>query len=378
MDAAEIQRLRELGYLDVSEEAADPELSGVTLWDQERACSGYRLFSHRTLCRADLMGLDGTVVHSWSAPGGRHWANCELLEKGDLLVVGSDILEASRPGIDDRARYLARLSKDSHVLWQRRMKAHHDVEITPRRQILTLGMNYRWVPAVHETVPLRDDVLVLLGLDGKPLERRSLYDCLVRRPEVLPLQSYPMKDGTGFQRIDLIHANSAEWMHHEHLFERHPIYAAGNVLVCLRHQDSIAILEWESGDLLWAWGAGEVLGPHDAQVLEDGNILLFDNGLGRGWSRVIELDPLQREIVWDYRAEEPASFYTKSRGAAQRLPNGNTLISNSAHGQAFEVTPEGERVWEFYNPEIDEDRKRVTFSRMTRYSVEDVRRWQQP
>ena len=35
---------------------------------------------------------------------------------------------------------------------------------------------------------------------------------------------------------------------------------------------------------------------------------------------------------------------------AQRLPNRNTLITETDTGRAFEVTPEGEIVWQFLNP----------------------------
>ena len=37
-------------------------------------------------------------------------------------------------------------------------------------------------------------------------------------------------------------------------------------------------------------------------------------------------------------------------GTTKRLPNGNTLITESNNGRAFEVTPAGEIVWEFFNP----------------------------
>ena len=48
------------------------------------------------------------------------------------------------------------------------------------------------------------------------------------------------------------------------------------------------------------------------------------------------------------------------RGAAQRLPNGNTLITESERGRVFEVTPQKEIVWEFWNPEIVKGaRKRI-------------------
>ena len=138
------------------------------------------------------------------------------------------------------------------------------------------------------------------------------------------------------------------------LAAKHPIYGPTNVIVCIRHRDLVAIFNWDTRELVWSWGQGEISGPHDAVVLQNGNILLFDNGLSRGWSRVIELDPLTRQIVWQYTAPVPSDFFTESRGGNQRLPNGNTLITESDSGRAFEVTREGEIVWEFWNPEIAE------------------------
>jgi hypothetical protein len=37
-------------------------------------------------------------------------------------------------------------------------------------------------------------------------------------------------------------------------------------------------------------------------------------------------------------------------GTGQRLPNGNTLITESDNGRAFEVTKDKEIVWEYVSP----------------------------
>lgn len=100
---------------------------------------------------------------------------------------------------------------------------------------------------------------------------------------------------------------------------------------------------------------------------------MFDNGLGRRWSRVIELDPLTKKIVWAYKAPNPADFYSATRGANQRLPNGNTLITNSDHGQVFEVTPDGEIVWEFLAPHVNDKGQRATIVQAHRYETQFVR-----
>ena len=65
-------------------------------------------------------------------------------------------------------------------------------------------------------------------------------------------------------------------------------------------------------------------------------------------------------------------FFSKSRGSVQRLPNGNTLITESDKGYVFEVTPKKEIVWRFANPDI-EDGIRQAIWRMTRFVPNDPR-----
>ena len=53
---------------------------------------------------------------------------------------------------------------------------------------------------------------------------------------------------------------------------------------------------------------------------------------------------------------------------AQRLPNGNTLITESDAGRVFEVTEGGDIVWEFVNLDIMEAGEHRVIWRMTRVS----------
>jgi outer membrane protein assembly factor BamB len=133
-------------------------------------------------------------------------------------------------------------------------------------------------------------------------------------------------------------------------------------------------MDWESGELIWSWGHGELLGPHGASWLASGNLLIFDNGLSRGWSRVIELDPRTEQIVWEYKSDFPEDFYSPSRGSCQRLANGNTLVAASTSGRAFEITPGGEIVWSWINPAREEGGQVATVVRMTRLDLDFVDR----
>jgi outer membrane protein assembly factor BamB len=369
-DTAELDRLRALPYIDYSPDPVDQSKRGVVLWDEQRSQPGYNLYSNHKLCSAYLIDAEGSTVRSWAHPG-RHWSNTELLPNGDLLVVGTDLTGVDDEEPDDAHRFVMRFSWDGEVLWKRTLPAHHDVEITPRGGLLTLTAQARRISAFNRDIDVRDNFLALLDDDGQLEAERSLFDLFDSAPW-FRFQPVRPRLRRGHPQIVLFHGNSAEWMPHEHLVGRNRIYDPGNVLVCTRHQDTIAVIDWDLGELVWSWGQGILSGPHDATTLENGNILVFDNGINRGWSRVIELDPLSRRIVWEYRAAEPTDFFTLTRGSSQRLPNGNTLIADSEAGRAFEVTRDGELVWDFWSPHLSEQGERGTIVRMKRYPVDYV------
>ena len=363
--ARRIDRLRSLPYVGASEQPTDPNLSGLMKLQERWWSPGYTLYNGRNYCAAELLDLKGEVFHVWQVEG-RHWDACELTSNGDLLVVGSDVVTTSEAPVVDEARYLLRLSWDRKLLWKRKMFAHHDVDVTPDDRIVVVTFKNEPVAELGRD-DARVDYLTMLSADGELIAEQSLYQAFQSNPDEFTFQPVGARSTGPEKRLDPFHTNSVEWMHHEHLYDRHPIYASTNVLVCTRHQDVIAIINWDTNKLIWAWGPGEIQGPHDAQVLANGNILLFDNGLWRKWSRVIELDPLTKKIVWEYRALNPTDFYTRSGGGCQRLPNGNTLITNSDEGHGFEVTADGEIVWEFYNPKFTTSGKRISCARMKRY-----------
>jgi len=96
-----------------------------------------------------------------------------------------------------------------------------------------------------------------------------------------------------------------------------------------------------------------------------GNVMIFDNGGPSGYgtpspialdgqniyarptSRVLEIDPVTLKLVWSYTS--PTFFATNISGA-QRLPNGNTIVTEGPSGRLFEVTKEGTIIWEYVFP----------------------------
>ena len=362
---ASISALRAIGYAGVSDESYDADETGVMVHDRERSWPGYNLYTNRYLCSTILMDAEGTEVARWEIPEDRNWSNARLLPGGDLVVIG---WKRGRPyyALIDERRYIARFSWSGEELGRIRINAHHDLELTPDGRLAVLSFRRTPMQVAEQEVILREDLVCLLDQVGDGIECRSLYKGLSTDPDAYELSEFEANTAGGLTYIDMVHSNSVEFIHRPDLAERDPLYAEGNVIVSMRHQDAVMIFRWETAELVWIWGRGELEGPHDATILDNGNMLIFDNGLLRGWSRVIELDPVEKRIVWEYQASPPESFYTASRGSSQRLPNGNTLICVSDGGRAFEVTHEGEVVWSWLNPERDEDGRLATLVRMKR------------
>ena len=73
--------------------------------------------------------------------------------------------------------------------------------------------------------------------------------------------------------------------------------------------------------------------------------------------------------MWSYEGGLRHPFYSETCGAAHRLPNGNTLITETDKGRAFEVTESGEIVWEYYSPHRIGTNKELIASLLDVYRV---------
>ena len=104
---------------------------------------------------------------------------------------------------------------------------------------------------------------------------------------------------------------------------------------------------------------------------------VFDNNRRDEASRILELDPGTGQQTLIYAGDQANPFYSATCGVAQRLDNGNTLVTESDYGRAFEVAPDGTIVWEFYNPFRAGERGRfiATMMEMQRLSPEYSAEW---
>jgi hypothetical protein len=116
----------------------------------------------------------------------------------------------------------------------------------------------------------------------------------------------------------------------------------------------IAVIDPEAQKVVWSL-TGQWAYQHEPDLLDNGNILLFDNEGNGDYSKVIEFDPRSQETRWAFYGNAENDFLSKTMGSQQRLPNGNTLITESNAGRVREVTHEGREVWRFQSPHLDPD-----------------------
>jgi len=353
----QLEQLQELGYVDgtIDERA---ELRGVEIHDRERAFPGVNLYSSRLQTSAQLIDNDGRELHTWSYPGDDGWEHIELLPNGELLVVVNQ-------------QSIFKLDRDSHLLWRYEADTHHDLAVHPSGDIYTLTDEKNLRPEIHPDVLVIEDFIEILTPDGKPKDRFSIleamrssdYAFLLASPAHLPSDR---REGER-PRLDMLHTNHIQ-VFDGSLAHRSPLFDEGNLLISMRTINTIAILDPRKREMLWAWGPTNLHRQHHPTLLSNGNILVFDNGHKR--SQIVELDPLTFEVAWRYAPKR--GFLSRFLGSAQRLPNGNTLITESDRGYVFEVSPNHDIVWRFANPDVQTDNMRVAIWRMTRFSRSEL------
>lgn len=355
------QRLVELGYAEYAEEVDDRE-GGVVLRDATRSQPGYDLVAVVPAKRATLVDAEGAVVNEWTIDDAASVSRALLLASGDVVML------AMRRVDDAPQLFMERQTWDGDVVWRVDRKVHHDIRETPGGHLLAIESRDRDAPELLAGRPVRDNVLVRFDHDGRAVDEVSLLDALRRGPGAIAIEQ--LYDDTGGS-LDLLHTNSVQWIPSEYVGAT-PLHVDDAVIVSIRHQSVIAIIDWSEGACLWSWGRPETLRQHEALFVPDGRVVLFDNGWWtRKWSRLLEVDPVERAITWEWRAPTPSDFYSQGRGTVQRLANGNLLASNSNSGEVFEVARDGDVVWRYLTPHVDKKGRRSAL-RAARYPVEFV------
>ena len=352
---------------------------GVRIYKPAQCYHGYTLYGHSYedprqsksgMGHIYLIDMDGHVVHEWTTHTAQQ-SFCRLLPNGHLIYPTRDRSRLEEAGIRE-------LDVDSTVLRHYHCRIDHDFQVLANGNLMLHTIADRMVPELGP------------GLKRNPymLEITPDFDLVWEwrgEEHVHELQFLlPAKAWQFFQErihgqfaFDWAHNNTCQIIPPNATAEKEaasggPVrFRPGNIFFSYRSVDIIGVIDRETGTIVWAWGPGEIDGQHKPHMLPNGNILIYDNGTLRGYSRVIELNPLTQQIEWQYTSEPREAFLSKYISGAQRLPNGNTLICEGARCHLFEVTPEGEIVWDYVSP--FQEPGALSVYRCLRYSPEYVK-----
>lgn len=359
----------------------------------------------------------GSVLHTWSDTTHqlkpednppsylRGWNHVEVDADGSLFAI-----------VPFRA--LLKLTPGSKLEWSCDVAAHHDLAVRDDGVILVLAEAPRRVAVGGRAYVILDNLVTHVDPGGAVRSEVSLYDILGtdaglrrliddairRRAESFRRRGWPTPDDQvppevvretqellrsasyhgelrqALRRLralpgspcDVLHTNTLE------LLDAHPagVWNRGDLLLCMRELNTVAVVDPARAEVRWWWGAGELSGPHQPSALPDGRILVFDNGLDARRTRLVVVDPNTREVVWSWSAQPPQSFFCPLAGGCERLANGNLLVTNSTAGGAFELTTDGRIVWELTLPVTvyGAERGRVSIYRMSAVGADVIAR----
>ncbi len=335
---------------------------GVVIHDREQAFEGLTLYASAHAPAAHLIDMEGNILHQWTrsfrdvwkhadhtaslVPDDFiYWRRCALYPNGDLLVIFVGI------GDTPWGYGLVKLDSQSNILWKYTANVHHDLEVQSDGNIVTLTHGFRplkEVPYFGKKLiggQVLDDQIVTLSSDGQELGKVSVIEAFANSPFRSVLFD------TEETEWDPLHVNSVAVVN-ESFALQHPFARPGQVLISIRSRNLLALVDREQEQVTWAIH-GPFVRQHDARMLPNGNLSVFDNrgnvGAG-GPSRILEWDPETLAIVWSFAGSQEDWFYSRTRGMQFPLPNENVLITETDRGRILEVTRSGEVVWEFRNP----------------------------
>jgi outer membrane protein assembly factor BamB len=376
--------------------------TGTTIYQPDKAWNGFTVLSPLGTPAVIVLDMNGRVV--------KRWDGFDLVSGGPARVLPGGVVVAPQGNAMPHLESLALVAEDfaGKELWRfghgepierggKREwsgRQHHDWQLsnfpagyyspqfTPalsEASVLVLTHTSHLDPAIADVV-IDDDKLIELDPAGKVAWEWRAGDHVGEFGLTAPMRSairrLARRDG-----YDWFHINSAAWLGPNKWFEAgDKRFDPRNVIISSRQASLIAIVA-RDGKIVWRLGPdstatpeakalGQIIGQHNVTMIPEGlpgagNLLLFDNGGAAGYgdpspispggdmiyqratSRVLEIDPVTLTLIWSYAAP---NFYSFNISGAQRLANGNTLITEGTTGRVFEVTPDKAIVWEYLVP----------------------------
>lgn len=378
-------------------------LLGMAAQAQNNAFDGYTLFSALNGRTTYLVDMAGKTVHTWSHTYSGGYATY-LLPNGHLLRAAMAPNAQLRGGAYHGL--LQEFDWNGSVVWEYTYSgpnyiAHHDIEPMPNGNVLMIAWE---VKSASEAAAMGRSNASTLWPDhiievrpeppsgGSIVWEWHIWDHLVQnkdanKPNYGVISEHPERFD-----VNLIGGSSGpwggDWQHvnavsynpdrDEIVFSSHfmnEFYIIDHSTTTAEAAGSTGGQRGKGGDFLYRWGKPSNYGVSGSTVFDvvhcawwiprglagEGNVLVYNNGARKLASEILELS-LPFDAQGNYAREAGAAFgpeqalwkYSNGRtffsnhlGGNQRLPNGNTFITEATSGFLFEVTSDGQVVWQY-------------------------------
>jgi len=306
--------------------------------------------------------------------------------------------------ITNSSNYLVVYNKNNDINWKYKTPVHHDITVSPNDNIFVLSTE----DDTLKNIIVRFDIVLSFDAKGKQLfkwsvfeHRRYMMDFIMKdssifrykikgssdpdsvlfniAPSLWKCSSlYGFRDDSTLQKMkpfinnqpanrsgdsshvenpqtmhELFHMNSIQIIPANSSESKNPAFRNGNILLSFcNYSDSIrsfiAIFDPVNYKIVWYYVQEDGRPIHNPTMLSNGNILVYVNWSNTvQYSSIDEINPITKKIEWTYTEDFPKGVKRYKLGSSQRLPNGNTLISNG-NGYLYEVSYNKKIVWQLY------------------------------
>ena len=267
---------------------------------------------------------------------------------------------------------LIKLAGDSSLIWRCDLVAHHEIVEDDGSYVVLSDIPRTVSHPTLGSVVVIDNGLNFISQAGQLSATTSLYEVLRRKAETRQLledavaRHHRLSDPAHTQAImldrragrlddtecstalrglqdspcDVLHANGIAVVPREHVAK----FSGSRYLISFRSLDTIVGVD-DQFHPVWWWGHGAVSGQHQPSVTHDGELLLLDNGVRSGRSRVVTVDPARRQITWSFGEKTDQRFFCRLAGGVEQVSDGRFLLALSKPAEAVEIDREGDVHW---------------------------------
>ena len=363
------------------------------LTSEPDALQGYTLIAPQMAKKTYLVDMKGNVVQEWDS---EYLCFFAMLDPKTGNLLRHSVSPTPLPAFGGQSGLIEEFDWTGKLVWQFNTVSegatefsHHTFSVMPNGNILALiwkqhSLDDAVAKGLDPNAPGRMLMPDGLNIAGKKVQ--GIFVDVVREIERgtgKTVWEWDVWDhlGTGPDQIDINKfvrlPGRPEWAGPDWTHFNGVSYNPETNEVCMssRNLDEIYIIDYGKNDgvkMRWGnpanYGKGaapsrysddgdqELFGPHGCVWTPEGTISIFDNGNNRpsgNYSRYVEITR-EGKIVREWKPSMMGvfdyNFYTSLQGGAQKLANGNLLLTGTQNGNIIEVTPDNRIVWEFINP----------------------------